>query len=809
MVEETTQIDAGAGGAASTPVADTPTAVPPQKPRKGGCGCMLPMLLLLATVGLAPQIVTLTSLRNQLPALLMAELPPGVVIGSASAGWLSPMQLNDVVIPDDQGRPSLTLKHVTLSRSLWELAKSTDDLGNIVVDQPVLKVYVDGGVSNYDQFMQRLRAKKGSGKRSLIDLQLKQGEITVRAETRGLVVSATAKVPATNPNERLPNEIDRNASRGATSPTADPNEVPPDDMDTAPSAPELVEEQPGVIEPLPATPPAQGKVIVIIDLQQATLKSQPAGDEELVGELTALLREPAVEQPLTGTLSWNLPDGAEPGIGSGKLKLSVPSLPLAVLSPWLGSLTSGRELSGVVSLEANAEVVPSDTELLLAAQIKLPHLDVRLSPADAQSPPFRWVGDDLQLIAEGQGDLAGQLVTFESVQLRTPIVNADFAGTVRDLPGQAICGLKGQCDLNPAELLAGLPPEWAERFQIDGLKLGEIRVEGALRPVTAAAKAPVPVDNPERLPANDANATVATMPLRVNADVQWTSANVMGFKSENALVNVDWSENQLSINPNRLPIGAGAWVASPRIEFTPEGRYLVFDGGPVFENVDFTQEMSNTWLRYVSPLLGSATSIEGSFSLSASPLRVALAPPHAGDFQGVIAIQSAQVGPGPLTQQILGSIAALQTMLGRQAIANSQWMQVEAQQVPFHFVEGRVYHKDLQVGFGDVLVQSEGSVGLDETIDFQLSVPIPDKWTAGKPLLANLKGEAIPFQMGGTLDRPQLDGKALGDFGKRIGFKSAGGLIQQLIEKGLEKKANGGTTPTPRPRPQPRPRPRP
>ena len=129
-------------------------------------------------------------------------------------------------------------------------------------------------------------------------------------------------------------------------------------------------------------------------------------------------------------------------------------------------------------------------------------------------------------------------------------------------------------------------------------------------------------------------------------------------------------------------------------------------------------------------------------------------------------------------------------------------MQVEQQQVPFEFAEGRVYHKDLQVGFGDVVVQSEGSVGLDETIDFLLSVPIPDKWTAGKPLLANLKGEVIPFQMGGTLDKPQLDGKALGDFGKRIGFKSAGGLLQQLLEKRLEKKANGGTTPAPRPKRQ-------
>ncbi len=47
---------------------------------------------------------------------------------------------------------------------------------------------------------------------------------------------------------------------------------------------------------------------------------------------------------------------------------------------------------------------------------------------------------------------------------------------------------------------------------------------------------------------------------------------------------------------------------------------------------------------------------------------------------------------------------------------------------------------------GDLVVSSAGSVGLDETLDLQVSVPIPDKWTQGKPLLAGLKGEVIPFR---------------------------------------------------------------
>ena len=778
----------------STPAVDTPPSPPTKKPRKAGCGCMLPLLLLVATVGLAPQIITMTSLRNQVPALLMAELPPGVLIGSASVGWASPMQLNDIVIPDDQGRPSLKLKHVTLSRSLWELAQSTADLGTIAVEKPELKVYLDNGTSNYDKFLQRLAAKKKKDvKRSLIDLQLIEGEITIREETRGeaLPKQAVTAVAAASLNPISPDDLPV-VTDGPLGPPQD-GEVLPEGEQSAIEAPAPM------TEPVAKKAPVEGRLLAIIDLQKATFKSQAEGNEELIGELTAKLREPVVEQPLTGELRWNLPDGEAAGIGSGKLKLAVPSLPLAVLSPWLASITSGRDISGVISFDANAEVMPSEQNLLLGAQINIPHLDLQLSPATPQDQPFRWTGDDLKLIAEGQGDLHGKLVKLDSVQLRTPIVNADFGGTLQDLSGPAICDLSGKCDLNLADLLAMVPPEWADRIQFEGLQLGQMRVEGALRggvPATAAAP-PASIAEGEQNPVTPTSAAAAS-PLRINADVQWANANVMGFKSQNAVVNVDWSEHQLAINPRDLPIGEGRWVASPRIEFTPTGRNLLFDGGPVFENVDFTQEMSNTWLRYVSPILGSATSIEGKFSLSASPARVGLSAPYPGDFKGVIDIQSAQVGPGPMTKQIIEGMAGLQTMMGCPPVETAQWMQVAQQKVPFEFVDGRVYHKDLSVGFGDLLVQSQGSVGLDETIDFQLSVPVPDKWTEGKPLLANLKGEVIPFQMNGTLSQPELDRQALTEFGKRIGLKSAGGLLQQLIEKRLEKKANGEIPARPR-----------
>jgi hypothetical protein len=707
------------------------------------------MLLLIGAVSLAPQILTMTVLRHQVPAMLITALPPGVIIGSATAGWTSPIQLNDIVVPDDQGQPNLKIKHLTLSKSIWELATGTDDLGKIDVEKPDLNLVVVNGVTNYDKLIARLTSKPGSGKRKLIDLKLTEGVITVREQ-------------AQEPESVEP----------VTSETAEATLTP----NPSPGGRGGLEED--------------ARTVAVVDLQSAIFRSLPVGEEELFAEISASLREPKVEQPITAELRWNLPDGAEAGVGSGKVKAAIPSMPLAVLSPWLSPLAGGRDVSGVASLTANVEAVPTEKELLLGVQVEIPNLDLRLAPDATHPEPFRWVGDDLQLTAEGQGDLAGKQLKLEAVQLRTPLVNADFGGTVLDLPGIATCDLTGTCNLNPQDLLAALPPEWSQHVQITGLRLGQIRVQGDLKPRLEEVASP-----------EAEAATSAAHPLHIEADVQWDTGNVLGFQSNNAHVSVDWSNRTLSLNPNHLPIGTGRWVASPRIEFAPEGRTLVFDGGPVFENVEFTPEMSDTWLKYVSPILGQATSINGKFSLSAAPARLGLSEPWPGELSGHLDIQSAQVTPGPMTRQIVDGVAGLQTMMGRRPAEANVLMQVEEQRVPFDFKNGRISHRDFHVSMGDLVVSSAGSVGLDETLDLQVSVPIPDKWIQGKPLLAGLKGEVIPFPMGGTLDRPVLDGQALGEFGKRIGFKSAGGLLEQLIQKRLEKKANGDL-PAQRPKPK-------
>ncbi len=703
---------------AATVAPQAPPTLPPKKPRKSGCGCMLPLLVLGLLIAFAPRIISQTALRNQVPALLMSKLPPGVEIGSASVGWSTPIALNDVVIPDDQGRPALRAKHVTLSVSLWELARGTQDFGTITIEQPTLELIVEQGVTNYDRFLGRLSTGPGGGDLPKFDVQLRDAEITLRQEP---LLDTKTSVEA----ERLP-------------------------------------------------------PIAVIQIPKAGLQSQ-SGKHDLAGQLTALLKQPRVEQPVTAEITWDLPQKGVAGIGSGQLKADVPSLPLEVLAPWIEPYTSGRAVSGEIAMSAAIEVVPSDEgQLLIGAGVKLPRLDVRLSGQrnldGTMVQPYHWRGENLELIAEGAGDLAGQRAVFEAIRLRTPVVSADFAGTVADLPGEMVCDLTGTSNIQLTELLALIPSEHAQHIRVEGLQCGEIRIQGPLR---------------------SARTEVANS-LQVSTDVQWTAADFYGFQSDNALVTVHYLGDAVEINPNRLPLGGGQWVAAPRIEFGGAGNALVFAGGPILEGVGFTPEMSQTWLKYVSPLLGSTTSIEGRFSLSADPARVLLAPPYAGRFSGILAIESAKAGAGPMTQQILDSVGTVQRLLGRKAVAANEWITVDQQNVPFSYADGRVTHKDLRAGIGELTVTSSGSVGIDETIDFQLDMPLPDKWTENRPLLANMKGESIVFQMTGTLDQPQLDSRSLSQFSQQIGVKGAAGLLDGLLKRRQEKSGNGTILPAPR-----------
>jgi hypothetical protein len=215
--------------------------------------------------------------------------------------------------------------------------------------------------------------------------------------------------------------------------------------------------------------------------------------------------------------------------------------------------------------------------------------------------------------------------------------------------------------------------------------------------------------------------------------------------------------------------------------------------GPVITNVRISPEVSEAMLKFVAPVLSGATQSEGQFSMQLDGLRVPLANSKKADSAGKLTVHSVRVVPGPMTQQWVGLAQQIEALAKRRdptALTNRQpvnLLSIRDQQVDFRVADGRVYHQNMEFQVGDVVMRSQGSVGLDETIALTLQIPVQDAWIAKEPLLAGLKGQSLQVPVSGTLKRPQMDQRAIANLSGQLIQNAAGAAVGNELNKALDK----------------------
>src|SRR5262249_59140922 len=125
----------------------------------------------------------------------------------------------------------------------------------------------------------------------------------------------------------------------------------------------------------------------------------------------------------------------------------------------------------------------------------------------------------------------------------------------------------------------------------------------------------------------------------------------------------------VQVGPLDVPLAEGRLTTAPRILLNNRVPAVVFDRGPLLTDVRISPEMCSLWLKFVAPLVAEATRAQGKFSLSLQGADVPLSAPLASDLAGTLAIQSAQIGPGPLAQQYLGLARQLRSFFDTAAAA--------------------------------------------------------------------------------------------------------------------------------------------
>ena len=278
--------------------------------------------------------------------------------------------------------------------------------------------------------------------------------------------------------------------------------------------------------------------------------------------------------------------------------------------------------------------------------------------------------------------------------------------------------------------------------------------------------------------------------LIAQASLGWSSAQVYGLAIGRGELKGELRENVVTIAPLDLSVGQGRLLAKARVDLSGSAPKLIVEPGRVIENVRVSPELCESWLKFVAPLLADATRADGIFSLDLSRCQIPLADTSKADIKGVLAIQSAQVRPGPASEQLVAVAKQVEAIVKRQpfaAIGGGQplAMNIPAQDLAFEVRDGRVYHQNFQLKVGDVVLRTSGSVGFDSSLEMVAEIPIQEQWVARDRYLKGLAGQVIRIPVRGTLKHPKLDRRALEDLTKQMVGSAAGSFLDDAVNRGL------------------------
>lgn len=345
------------------------------------------------------------------------------------------------------------------------------------------------------------------------------------------------------------------------------------------------------------------------------------------------------------------------------------------------------------------------------------------------------------------------------------------------------------------------------------LSEGTIRVNGALQydptalaTLIAGYTGPAVIIEGDRVVRFDArgawplptNTTHWSRAWEAKAEAGWNKAAVFGLPISAGKLQGELADGKLQTAPLDVSVGDGKLTTNPTVFFDPQPQRLIIPAGPLISNVQISPAVSEQMLKYVAPILAGATRVDGKFSVDLAETQIPLADAKKLSTEGRLSVHQLTVLPGPLIADVVRLVQQIQSlkdpqnMLGAStAPKQAKLMAMNDQQIDFKVIESRVYHRNLQFVIDDVPITSQGSVGFDQTLALELSIPIQDRWIDGEDALRGLAGQSLKVLIKGTFQNPQIDERAIADITKQIIRDTARDAIGGEINRQLEKLFQG------------------
>jgi len=280
---------------------------------------------------------------------------------------------------------------------------------------------------------------------------------------------------------------------------------------------------------------------------------------------------------------------------------------------------------------------------------------------------------------------------------------------------------------------------------------------------------------------------------QMTADVGWQSASVYGLPLGGARWQAELAAGQLRSEPLRVTVGKeGRLTAQPQVRLDPQPWLLTIPAGPLLTGVTLSPEVSENILKYIAPVLAGATRTTGTFSLSLDKGRIPLDTPSLANLIGRLAIDHLSVAPGPTTEPLVALVRQIEALIRRRPPGSAQdagrgRITIDRRTIEFRLAQGRVHHRGLEFLVDGVPIRSSGSVGLDQTLDVTLEVPILDRWVRQRRALQPLAGQVLTIPLGGTFQRPRIDQRVVADLSARLLQGTAERALGDELNRQLEK----------------------
>jgi hypothetical protein len=377
----------------------------------------------------------------------------------------------------------------------------------------------------------------------------------------------------------------------------------------------------------------------------------------------------------------------------------------------------------------------------------------------------------LRCAGKGRLEPAQDRLALGPVHLKSSLGSLELQAKVDRLTESCDLEVIGEVSYDLAHLEPVLHAALGIDVHIAGKETHSFTVAGPLCPALPAEGLSVRL-----LPRRVADAPLQLRELRGDGTFGWQSLHALGCTVGPAEARLYLQRSWLQVYPLEATLNGGRLRLQPNLRLDPAPAELILGPGLLIEKARITPELCAGALGYAMPALGHVAQAEGTISVTLESGRIPLDDLKRTELKGKIVFDDAQFGPGALARE-LGAVFKIAPPPCRVAPAD----------IPFHLANGRIYHRDLELVFAEGTLRSSGSVGLDGSLGLLIEMPIPPALIASANLPSSLAKQMLRLPVGGTIDQPRIEPRALQAATNQILREVAGEALQQRLKSLLDK----------------------